>query len=109
MIFSREHEVEIRKLSTIEHTLRSIDLDAELSLHFQPIVNVATARLVGFEALARWHSPELGDVAPDVFIAVAERTELIGTITQVLLRKALAAARSWPTISFCPSICRCAT
>ena len=42
MIFSREHEVEIRKLSTIEHTLRRIDLDAELSLHFQPIVNVAT-------------------------------------------------------------------
>ena len=95
VIFSREHEVEIRKLSTIEHTLRRIDLDAELSLHFQPIVNVATARLVGFEALARWHNPELGDVAPDLFISVAERTELIGTITQVLLRKALAAAASW--------------
>lgn len=96
VIFSREHEVEIRKLSTIEHTLRRIDLDAEISLHFQPIVNVAAARLVGFEALARWHNPELGDIAPDVFISVAERTELIGTITQVLLRKALAAAASWP-------------
>ena len=96
VIFSREHEVEIRRLSTIEHTLRSIDLDAELSLHFQPIVNVGTARLMGFEALARWHNPELGHVAPDVFISVAERTELIGTITQVLLRKAVAAARSWP-------------
>lgn len=96
VIFSQEHEIEIRRLSTIEHTLRRIDLDAELSLHFQPIVDVATERLVGFEALARWHSPELGHVAPDVFISVAERTELIGTITQVLLRKALAAARSWP-------------
>ena len=96
VIFSREHEVEIRRLSTIEHTLRRIDLDAELSLHFQPIVNVGTARLVGFEALARWHNPELGTVPPDVFISVAERTELIGTITQVLLRKALAAARCWP-------------
>ena len=96
VIFSREHEIEIRKLSTIEHTLRSIDLDAELSLHFQPIVNAGTARLLGFEALARWQSPELGNVAPDVFIAVAERTELIGTITQVLLRKALAALHSWP-------------
>jgi hypothetical protein len=40
VIFSREHEVEIRKLSTVEHTLRRIDLDAELSLHYQPIVNV---------------------------------------------------------------------
>ena len=96
VIFSRAHEVEIRKRSTIEHTLRRIDLDAELSLHFQPIVNLATARLVGFEALARWHSPELGDVAPGVFISVAERTDLIGTITQVLLRKALAAVAAWP-------------
>lgn len=96
VIFSREHEVEIRKISTIEHTLRRIDLDAELSLHFQPIVNVKTTRLVGFEALARWHNPELGDVPPDIFISVAERTELIGTITQVLLRKALAAASCWP-------------
>ena len=96
VIFSREHEIEIRKLSTIEHTLRSIDLDAELSLHFQPIVNVGTGRLVGFEALARWHNSELGNVPPDLFISVAERTELIGTITQVLLRKALAAAASWP-------------
>ena len=96
VIFSREHEVEIRRLSTIEHTLRRIDLDTELSLHFQPIVNVGTGRLVGFEALARWHNPELGDITPDIFISVAERTELIGTITQVLLRKALVAAASWP-------------
>ena len=100
VIFSREHEVEIRKISTIEHTLRRIDLDAELSLHYQPIVNVATSRLVGFEALARWHNPELGDVPPDVFISVAERTELIGTITQVLLRKALVAAGAWPADLF---------
>ena len=96
VIFSEEHEVEIRRLSTIEHTLRRIDLDAELSLHFQPIVNIGSGRLIGFEALARWHSAELGNVPPDVFIAVAERTELIGTITQVLLRKAVAAARFWP-------------
>src|SRR4029079_5431274 len=100
VIFSREHEVEIRKLSTIEHTLRRIDLEAELSLHYQPIVNVAANRLVGVEALARWYNPELGHVAPDVFISVAERTELIGTITQVLLRKALAAAVSWPLDTF---------
>ena len=97
VIFSREHEVEIRRLSTVEHLLRTIDLDAELSLHFQPIVNVGSGRLIGFEALARWHSAELGNVPPDVFIAVAERTELIGTITKVLLRKAVAAAKSWPS------------
>src|SRR4030095_2575901 len=87
---------ETRRVSTIQPTLLRINLDAELSLHFQPIVNVETARLVGFEALARWHNDELGDIATDVFISVAERTELIGTITQVLLRKGLAAASAWP-------------
>jgi diguanylate cyclase (GGDEF)-like protein len=96
VIFSKEHEIEIRRLSTIEQTLRQIDLDAELSLHFQPIVNTDTPQLTGFEALARWHSPELGPIAPDVFISIAERTELIGRITQVLLRKALAIATTWP-------------
>ncbi len=96
VIFSREHEVEIRKFSIVEQTLRKVDLEAELSLHFQPIVDNKTSRLIGFEALARWHNAELGNVAPDVFIAVAERNELIGTITLVLLRKALAAAGRWP-------------
>lgn len=96
VIFSREHEVEIRELSTIEHALRRIDFDSELSVHFQPIIDVNEVRLLGFEALARWHSPELGNIAPDVFISVAERIDLIGALTQVLLRKALDAAKTWP-------------
>jgi diguanylate cyclase (GGDEF)-like protein len=96
VIFSKEHEIEIRRLGIIEQTLRQIDLDDELSLDFQPIINVDTPRLTGFEALARWHSPQLGPIPPDVFISIAERTELIGRITLVLLRKALAVVAGWP-------------
>jgi diguanylate cyclase (GGDEF)-like protein len=96
VIFSKVHEIEIRRLGIIEQTLRQIDLDDELSLHFQPIINVDTPRLTGFEALARWHSPQLGPIPPDVFISIAERTELIGRITLVLLRKALAVVAGWP-------------
>jgi predicted signal transduction protein with EAL and GGDEF domain len=96
VIFSKMHEIEIRRLGIIEQTLRQIDLDDELSLHFQPIINVDTPRLTGFEALARWHSPQLGPIPPDVFISIAERTELIGRITLVLLRKALAVVAGWP-------------
>ena len=96
MIFSKVHEIEIRRLGIIEQTLRQIDLDDELSLDFQPIINVDTPRLTGFEALARWHSPQLGPIPPDVFISIAERTELIGRITLVLLRKALAVVAGWP-------------
>ena len=46
--------------------------------------------------MARWDSPELGRVPPDVFIRVAERTDFISQLTQILLRKALACARTWP-------------
>nr|WP_298379604.1 EAL domain-containing protein [uncultured Halomonas sp.] len=95
-VFSKSHETEIRTRSLIEQALRCADLDKELSLNFQPLFDIQRQRPVGFEALARWHHAELGSIPPDVFIAIAERTELINTLTQVLLRKALAAAATWP-------------
>jgi diguanylate cyclase (GGDEF)-like protein len=94
-IFSREHEVQIRQSASIERCLRNGDLEKELSLAFQPIFDVTRGEVVAFEALARWDSPELGRVPPDVFIRVAERTDFISQLTQILLRKALACARSW--------------
>jgi len=96
VIFSREHEDEIRSHSVIEQALQNADLDAELSLQFQPIVQIADGSLVAFEALARWQSPVLGAVSPAVFIPVAERSGLIGNLTKILLRKALATAAQWP-------------
>jgi diguanylate cyclase (GGDEF)-like protein len=96
VIFSGEHEIEIRQFASIEKCLRTADLDRELSLNFQPIFNVARREVVAFEALARWDSEELGRVPPDVFIPVAERADFISNLTQILLRKALASARTWP-------------
>lgn len=96
VIFTDSHEVEIRNQNLIEQCLRSADLDSEMSLHFQPLFDVVLNRPVSFEALARWHSPKLGSVPPNVFIAVAERTDLINKITRTLLHKALAAAKTWP-------------
>jgi predicted signal transduction protein with EAL and GGDEF domain len=68
-----------------------------MSLNFQPIVDVERGKVVGFEALARWVSPILGRVAPDVFIRVAERSDLINRLTRTLLRQALDAAKTWPS------------
>ncbi len=96
VIFSHEHETQIRRLASIDKVLRGADLERELSLHFQPIIDVERGTVVAFEALARWDSPELGRVPPSLFIPVAERTDFINQLTQVLLRKALARARSWP-------------
>jgi predicted signal transduction protein with EAL and GGDEF domain len=53
-------------------------------------------RVIAFEALARWNSPELGAVAPNLFIPIAERSQMIGRVTEILLERALNAARYWP-------------
>jgi diguanylate cyclase (GGDEF)-like protein len=95
-LFSAEHEADIRRHSQIEQALKSGDLDREMSLAFQPIVEATTGRPIGFEALARWSSPELGTVRPDEFIAVAEKSGLIPMLTRLLLGKALVAAKTWP-------------
>jgi len=52
----------------------------EFILHFQPVVNTCTGRIVGAEALLRWHNFVLGDVPPDVFIPIAEEIGIIGSI-----------------------------
>jgi len=96
VIFSSRHETEIRETSLIEQTLRHADPMRELSLAFQPIVDVATGQPTGFEALARWRSPALGLIAPNVFIKLAERSDLIRQLTDILLHKTLQQMQSWP-------------
>jgi len=96
VIFSARHEAEIRRLSLIEQALRHADLESEMRIEFQPIVDLNARRTVGFEALARWRHPELGDVAPVDFIRAAERSGYITELTKSLLRKALRAALAWP-------------
>ncbi|AFT88094.1 putative bifunctional diguanylate cyclase/phosphodiesterase [Paraburkholderia phenoliruptrix] len=97
VIFSTEHETRIRRSSLVTQELRHADLESELFLEFQPISDVVTRRTIGLEALGRWHNPRLGAVKPEEFIRIAERTELILRITEVLLHKALAEVPHWPS------------
>ena len=62
----------------------------EISVAYQPKVVLETGGLIGFEALARWHSPGLGEVAPEVFIPIAERHGQIAGLTDRILQEALA-------------------
>ena len=71
---------------------------AQIVAAFQPKVTLANGRVVGAEALARWHHPA-GDIPPDVFIPLAERSGLIGPLTFGILRQSLAACRRWRTTS----------
>jgi diguanylate cyclase (GGDEF)-like protein len=54
----------------------------QLSIHFQPFLDVASNRLHGVEALARWRHPERGPISPDLFVPMAESTGMIGELTR---------------------------
>jgi len=75
--------------------LRQALLVGQISMHYQPIINLATTEVVGFEALMRWQHPERGWVPPDVFIPLAEQSELILELGAFALREAMSAASSW--------------
>jgi diguanylate cyclase (GGDEF)-like protein len=96
VIFSDSHERLVRQNGSIEQALRRADLEREMSLVFQPIIDTATNRAIACEALARWDSPNVVPVGPQVFLPMAERLGLIGELTETLLGKALLAAQHWP-------------
>ncbi|MGN6425066.1 MAG: putative bifunctional diguanylate cyclase/phosphodiesterase [Asticcacaulis sp.] len=96
VVFNARHEADMRNFNLVDQTLRNSDLDRELSIVFQPQVDVTDGRTVSFEALARWDSVKLGAVRPDIFIRAAERSGLITDITLHLLQKALRRVADWP-------------
>lgn len=80
----------------LELSLRHAVVKNELLLAFQPVVNVSDERLVSFEALVRWNSPEHGLVSPGKFIPLAEDTRLIVPIGEWVLQEACNQAARWP-------------
>ena len=67
----------------------------ELQVAYQPPVDLRSGRVVGMEALARWHHPDRGWIPPDEFIPVAEQTGLIRHLTRQVLTRALAQCAEW--------------
>jgi len=96
IVFCKRHEKEFLSVRKIDRALRNADLESELMLLYQPQYDLLNKRVYGFEALARWHSPELGLVTPDLFIPIAERSCHMRAITQILLTKALKALSEMP-------------
>ena len=71
----------------------------ELSMHYQPIVDLAAGRLIGFEALLRWHHSELGLIPPARFIPIAEYSGLIIPLTVWILEQTTRQISRWQKIS----------
>ena len=75
----------------LRHALQAGDV----TMHYQPIVDLTTTAIVGFEALMRWHHPEQGMIPPNVFIPLAEQSDLIMELGALALRDAAHEAASW--------------
>ena len=79
----------------LERQLRKALQENELEVVYQPQVSLADNQLMAFEALLRWHSPELGIVSPGEFIPVAEEAGLISPIGHWMLRETALQQREW--------------
>ena len=107
-VFSAALETAVRADRAIEVALQGSTLEDELTIVFQPINELASGRLSAVEVLVRWTSPVLGEVSAADFIAVAERSTAIHSITRAVIRKGLKAALHLPddvAVSFNISAC----
>lgn len=93
--YSKDLTASAQERLTIESELRRAIERNELELHFQPKVSLQDGRVVGSEALLRWHHPERGMVPPIHFIQIAEDTGLIIDIGKWVLRDACLTAAEW--------------
>ena len=80
----------------MEEDLRDAVTTGGLELYYQPVVQVSTEKITGFEALLRWNHPQQGWISPARFIPVAEDTGLIAPIGEWALRKACQDLATWP-------------
>ncbi|WP_257167788.1 EAL domain-containing protein [Bradyrhizobium sp. SRS-191] len=80
----------------IETELRDAIQRDVLQPHYQPLIDLVTGRITGFEALVRWPHPERGMIPPSEFIPIAEETGLISGLGRSMLRQACSDAAKWP-------------
>lgn len=83
------------KLTLAKDLRRALSTNTGLSTHFQPQLDLATGRVVGFEALLRWTHPERGVIPPSEFVPIAESSSLICELGNWILREAAVQAKTW--------------
>jgi diguanylate cyclase (GGDEF)-like protein len=94
-VFDPSMNKDARVRLRLENELRAALKSGEFALHYQPKVELKTGRIVGFEALVRWHHPRRNLVDPDHFIPIAEEIGLISPIGQWVLERACRQAKGW--------------
>ncbi len=99
VVFTPEIRQEAVSRFALVLELRQALTSGELQMHYQPIIDLSTSEVVGFEALMRWPHPERGWVPPDVFIPIAEQSDLILELGAFAMHEAVTAASAWESQS----------
>jgi diguanylate cyclase (GGDEF)-like protein/PAS domain S-box-containing protein len=94
-LFSPGMDRKIKERMAIETSLRGALQRDQLDVHYQPIIDIHTNRVVGLESLLRWKVPGQGFIPPDKFIAVAEETGLIVPVGEFVLGRACQDVAQW--------------
>jgi diguanylate cyclase (GGDEF)-like protein len=95
-VFEARLEAPRRRRQQIERALQVPGVEDQFRLEFQAIVDISSGRVLAYEALARWTTPELGPVSPAEFVPIAEQLHLIDGINNHLMAKAFEEASRWP-------------
>lgn len=93
--FSSKKEEELQQKTKLTNSLYRAQERKELELYYQPQVDVISGKIIGCEALIRWHHPDLGMVSPAAFIPIAEKTGLIDPIGKWVLQTACIQNKKW--------------
>ncbi|MFL0797651.1 MAG: bifunctional diguanylate cyclase/phosphodiesterase [Cellvibrionaceae bacterium] len=101
-VFTPEKDQQDSRQLRLMSELRMALENDHLSVHYQPKIDIKSRRIVGMEALLRWYHPTHGYIPPGEFIPAAETTNIIQTLTQFVLRRALLDCKSWQSLGKIP-------
>ena len=88
-------DAEVRERIRLEEEIHAAIESRQVQLHYQPLVDVDSGRVLGAEALLRWRSPRTGDVPPPVLVAAAERSGMGGALGRLTLHRACEDLARW--------------